>query len=150
MIRKTVLSIVLCLSAMACQHNNGDIGWLFGSWLLYSMTVDGETPADFNPEDTFWEFQNNIVDISRVGFMYEKQDRWGTWSEDDDCLLLDFNHYQLGVNPGTQHFAAPEWLGFPPRKTVRLRYLSRTSKHMSLSWVSEDGSTYIYSLRKIW
>ena len=74
--RRLLMIILPLLLFCSCRMNNGDIGDLFGSWLLYSMTVDGQTPEDFDAEETFWEFQNNIISISRVEFMYDKESRW--------------------------------------------------------------------------
>ena len=150
MIKKFVIAFVTLLALASCRMNNGDIGDFFGSWLLYSMTIDGETPDKFNPEETFWEFQNNIIEISRVDFMYDKDGRWGTWSEDDDKLVLDFTHFEYGVNPGTIQFAGPEWIGFPKQGVISLTFVSRSSKHMTLSWHDTNGRIYVYSLQKIW
>lgn len=138
------------MTLAACRMNNGDIGDYFGSWLLYDMTVDGVTPESFNNEETFWEFQNNIIQISRVDEFYDKEGRWGTWSEEDGKLLLNFTHFDYGTNPGTGQYAAPEWIGFPKKGIITLTFVSRSSKHMTLSWHDSTGAIYIYSLRKIW
>lgn len=142
--------ILFAVAISSCRVNNGDIGDLFGSWLLYSMTVDGETPEHFNPEETYWEFQNNIIEISRVGLMFDKEGRWGTWTEDDDRLTINYTHFEFGINPGTLQYAAPEWLGFPRKGVFALDIISRSSTRMILSWQDSSGSTFVYSLRKIW
>lgn len=130
--------------------NNGDIGDLFGSWLLEDMTVDGVTPEDFDPEATFWSFQNNIIQISRVEFMYEQDYRWGTWTQDDNQLILNYTHHDGGEAPGTYPYNAPQWLGFPSNSLITLDFRSRSSRRMALSWQNAKGQTYVYSLRKIW
>lgn len=134
----------------SCKVNNGDIGDFFGSWLMYSMTVDGDIPEDFNPEQTYWEFQNNLICISRVEFMYDKESRWGTWSEDDNELRLNYTHCSQGLNPGTGQYRAPDWLGFPPNRVLSLSFVARSSNRMSLTWTDDNGRIYVYSLRKIW
>ena len=148
--RRLLMIILPLLLFCSCRMNNGDIGDLFGSWLLYSMTVDGQTPEDFDAEETVWEFQNNIISISRVEFMYDKESRWGTWSEADGKLLLNYTHHEHGVNQGTAKYSAPEWLGFPPNQIIPLTFVERTSNRMSLTRTSENGEVYVYSLRKIW
>ncbi len=151
MYRRLIILLTIAVMALCgCRVNNGDIGDYFGAWLLYSMTVDGEVPEDFNPEQTYWEFQNNIVQISRVSYMFEKKGRWGTWSEDDNTLLLNFTHYQEGYEPGSAQYRAPEWLGFPQNSIIPLTFVSRSSKRMELTWRDVEGKIYVYSLRKLW
>ena len=41
-ISRIILLIVIALSFNACTHNNGDIGDLFGTWKLETITIDGE------------------------------------------------------------------------------------------------------------
>lgn len=147
---RLIILLLPLLMFCSCRVNNGDIGDFFGSWLMESMTVDGEVPDDFNPELTYWEFQNNLVSISRVEFMYDKESRWGTWSEDGNHLLLNYTHYSQGLNPGTGQYTAPEWLGFPPNSVISLTFVTRSSKRMSLTWTDYEGHVYVYSLRKIW
>ena len=150
MIKRFVIIFITLLALGACRTNNGDIGDYFGSWLLYDMTVDGVPPESFDNEETFWEFQNNIIQISRVDELYDKDGRWGTWSEDDGKLELNFSHYDFGTNPGTGQYAGPEWIGFPKKGIITLTFLSRSSKQMTLSWHDPAGAIYVYSLRKIW
>ena len=150
MIARLLIFFLITFAAVSCRTNNGDIGFLFGSWLLEDMTVDGETPAGFNPEETFWSFQNNIIRVSRVGFMYERDDRWGTWAEEDDCLILNFTHHDNTSLPGTYPYSAPEWLGWPSNTLIQLEYISNSSSRMVLKWQGGNGENYTYSLRKIW
>lgn len=150
MMMKKALMIFAVLCLGACQMNDGGIGDYFGSWLLHSMTVDGTEDPEFDPETTFWEFQNNIIEISQVSRLYEKTGRWGTWSEEDGKLLLDFTHHENGIEPGSAHYQAPEWLHFTPNEILSLDFVSRSSKNMTLSWSDPEGRKIVYSLRKIW
>ncbi len=52
--------IIISLLCFGCTHNNGDIGPLFGTWVLDGMTVDGDK-QDIGPDDTFMQFQGKIV-----------------------------------------------------------------------------------------
>lgn len=150
MLKKLSIIAVILLALSSCRVNNGDIGDYFGSWSLYDMKIDGETPDDFDPELTFWQFQNNIIDICRVGFMYDRDGHWGTWSEENDRLLLNFMHHDVDEAPGTGGYSAPSWIGFTSDEIISLKFVSRDSKSMTLSWNSPDGRQYTYSLRKIW
>lgn len=147
--RITILSIIF-VALTACRVNNGDIGDYFGSWHLENMTIDGSVPEDFDPEATFWEFQNNIIRVLRVEFMYSYNNSWGTWSESNGQLILDFNHYSSTDEPGTGIYASPTWIGFPSGELIRLKFISRNSHRMTLQWPDPDGRIYTYSLRKIW
>lgn len=150
MLKKLSIILMILMALASCRVNNGDIGDFFGSWLLYDMKIDGETPEDFDPEATFWQFQNNIINIGRVEFMYEHFGHWGTWSEEGDQLLLNYTHHDGGNPPGEGEYQAPEWLGFTPNEILRLTFVSRSSGKMVLTWTNPDGLIYTYSLKKIW
>lgn len=150
---KTKISILLFLIyglLSSCTQNNGNIGPYFGSWLQYEMTIDGEKVTDFNPDETFWEFQNNIIEISRVNGMYEKNGRWGTWEERDGHLLLNFMHHDDQNPVGTSEYRAPEWLHFTSDEIIDLTIVSNKSSRMELQWRDPDGRLIGYYLRKIW
>lgn len=148
--RKVITLILVAVAFCSCRVNNGDIGDFFGSWLLYSMTVDGQEADGFDQESTFWEFQNNIILISQVDDLFEKNERWGTWVDEGNRLLLNFTHSENGIAPGTGPYRAPEWLYFPENEIIGLTFTERTSKQMALSWQDQSGHTIVYSLRKIW
>ena len=150
MLKRLSFIAVILLALCSCRVNNGDIGDYFGSWSLYDMKIDGETPADFDPELTFWQFQNNIIDICRVEFMYDRVAHWGTWEEENGSLLLNFMHHNGNDAPGSGEYSAPAWIGFTSDEIMSLSFVSRASKRMTLSWNSPDGHQYVYSLRKIW
>ncbi len=150
MLKRLSFIAFLLLTLRACRVNNGDIGGCFGSWLLYDMKIDGETPDDFDPELTFWQFQNNIIDICRVEFMYDRVTHWGTWSEENGKLLLNFMHHDGDEPSGIGGYSAPAWIGFTSDEIMSLTFVKRESNRMTLSWNSPDGHLYIYSLRKIW
>ena len=142
--------MVLLLVLGSCRVNNGDIGDFFGSWLLYDMKIDGETPENFNPEQTFWQFQNNIINIGQLDFMYDHVGLWGTWEELGDHLLLNYQHHNGGDAPGTGGYAPPTWIGFTSDEIIDLTFVSRSSGRMTLTWTNPDGLVYTYSLRKLW
>lgn len=146
----SLLLILICGLLSSCTQNNGNIGPYFGSWLQYEMTIDGEKVTDFNPDETFWEFQNNIIEISRVNGMYEKNGRWGTWEERDGHLLLNYTHSDDNNPAGQGAYRAPEWLYFPSNTVINLTILSNKSGRMTLEWHDSDGKIIRYYLRKIW
>lgn len=142
--------MLVAVAFCGCRMNNGDIGDFFGSWLLYSMTIDGNEAENFDTESTYWEFQNNIIEISRVDSHYQKWGRWGTWVDDGDRLLLDYTHGDEDYAPGTDIYQAPEWLYFPSNQIIVLNFVERQSKRMVLSMQDDKDRRIVYSLRKIW
>lgn len=148
--RISLLLIILIATLSSCTQNNGNIGPYFGSWLQYDMTIDGEKAPDFKTDETFWEFQNNIIEISRVDGMYEKNGRWGTWEERDGQLLLNFMHHDDQNQVGTSGYRAPEWLYFTSDAIIDLTIVSNKSGQMTLQWHDGDGRLICYYLRKIW
>lgn len=148
--KKIIFILLIAVTMGSCRVNNGDIGDFFGSWLLYSMTVDGNEAPGFNPEETFWEFQNNIIEISRVDERFDKSGRWGTWSETDSDLLLDFTHSDDKYAPGTDIYQAPEWLYMPANEVIVLHFTERKATRMKLGWTDREGRLISYALRKLW
>lgn len=142
--------MLVAVAFCGCRMNNGDIGDFFGSWLLYSITIDGQEAEGFDTESTYWEFQNNIIEISRVDSHYQKWGRWGTWVDDGDRLLLDYTHGDEDYAPGTDIYKAPEWLYFPSNQIIVLNFVERHSKRMVLSMQDDKDRRIVYSLRKIW
>lgn len=146
-----VAAIVVGAALQGCTSNDGNIGPWFGSWSLTGMTADGTVPADFTPGATVWEFQADVVHITRRAD-HSTLDRssWGTWSESSDLLILDFTHSQTGVAPGTGDYSAPTWLGLPANAVSELTIVSHPGRQMRLSFNSPEGVTYQYTLEKTW
>lgn len=151
--KKTLFLLTILLSLAACQ-NDGHIGSLFGTWGLQSMTVDGVAPDDFDPSLTTWSFQNNIVRIVLNGDHHAWTDRTGTWEKTSrsgkNYLDLNFTHGSDDVPAGTGGFRAPEWLGFPENKIIPLEFIKDSSREMILTFTSDEGHVYTYTLRKTW
>lgn len=145
-----IIAFIASFSFQSCRVNNGDIGDLFGSWLVYDMTVDGTTPADFNPALTYFEFQNNILFITRVDDRYDKYLNVATWTRHDDILSLNFTHSDKNQPAGTGSYAAPEWLLMPSDTILDLHIFNPSSSHMTLSFTDLQGRIITYQLRKIW
>lgn len=150
MIRRIGILFIASFILSACRVNNGDIGNYFGSWLVYSVIIDGEPAPDFDSESTFFEFQNNIIFVTTVDKYYDKSYRVGTWSEDDGFLYLDFTHSSANIEAGTDWFQAPEWLYFPSNKVIPLKLFNASSSRMELIYNDSEGRVIQYYLRKIW
>ncbi len=144
----TLLYILLLTVCTACTQNNGYIGSLFGTWALTSMTVNGETPKTFKSDDTFWSFQNTIINVQQVADHYQYVSHYGTWEESDGQLLLNFTHSDDVNAAGEGPYLAPTWIGFPKNEIVELTYVTKKSRHMELTWTNRDGDVFYYILTK--
>lgn len=135
------------LLAAACQ-NNGDIGYLFGTWRIDSMTVDGQ-PDPAAAAQTLISFQNDIIEVQRI---FDADGTFanffGTWAEDGDIITINFTHH--ADDPDDQAFNAPEWLGWTAAHPMQLSVSSRSSRTVTWTFTADDGTVYVYNLRKTW
>ena len=138
----------MALVTGACRQNNGDIDFLYGSWALTGYTVDGETPADFEPDLTFFSFQNSIVRVSIVDDHHSFMARWGTWTRDDKVMTFDFGHSDDFTPAGTGAYAPPSWIGIS-EPDVRMEIVSRDGKDMTMMYNAPDA-VRVYTLKKTW
>lgn len=143
-----IILVIMAAVSAGCTQNGGTIGPLFGTWSLISMTVDGTDAEGFDPENTFWSFQSNIIRVVHTLPDHDYADRMGSWTATDNGLSLNFTHSDDNTAPGQSVWAAPEWLGFPSSGVFELTYLERPGNRMVLKWVNDRGETYVYSFRK--
>lgn len=150
--KNIALNILLLLPLLSfcsgCTHNNGDIGPLFGSWVLDEMTVDGKV-QDLGDDNTFIQFQGKVVMTKliddRHSLLFYSV---GSWERSGDELALDYTHYDDKSEPGTGQYSAPYWLLFETNAVNIVRIVSLNSKHMQLEYRTSDGKTAFYKFRK--
>ncbi|MDE7427085.1 MAG: lipocalin-like domain-containing protein [Muribaculaceae bacterium] len=143
-------ALMMLLSACVSNHNDGDIGALFGTWNLVSMSCDGEK-MDVETHPTVIQFQNNIIKVSRLQAPdqpFSMDSGIGTWEETEEQFLLNFTHSDDKYAPGTAIYAAPEWLGWEQNTILHLQKLSMSDKVMTWSYTSPDGRVWRYELKK--
>ena len=148
---KRLSSYIICVAALlfgACTHNNGDIGPLFGTWVLDEMTID-DTPADLGHNNTFMQFQGHIV-LTKLIDPRHSMLRYcaGTWTREGDVLALDYTNSDDNNPAGTGTYAAPEWLLLETNAINRLNILSIDNGHMRLRYIDADGCIVVYNFRK--
>jgi hypothetical protein len=145
-----MLIFALVIALTGCRTNNGDIGVYYGSWALKSVTIDGVEDTAWSSDNmwTTWSFQNNVICISRTNDLQDMDTRWGTWSEDNGKLLLDFRHSDDNAAAGSGQYAAPSWLYFERNTVTTLGIDAQTSKSMTLSIVDANGRKIVYTLKK--
>lgn len=147
-------SVVIACCA-GCTRNNGDIGDWFGTWQMTAIMADGEPVAGYE-RNIFWKFQNEILNLVRVDTgegENSRDDRWGTWKQEGDRLMVDFT-YSDDKNPvesgeaGTSIYAPFPIMHIPYGKVSDLVIESRSGSSLTLTYVASDAVAYTYTLKK--
>lgn len=140
-----ILSILM-LAFSSCTHNDGDIGILFGTWKVTSVTIN-DRPMDSYSGGMFFAFQNDVVGVKNLIESYPNVPDWnyGRYYYADaeyngvmcSHLVIDFTEIINFV---------PE--GVPMDKGRNVVYV-RESSSSSMVWeMRRNSSTYIFSLQK--
>ncbi|MDE6498969.1 MAG: lipocalin-like domain-containing protein [Muribaculaceae bacterium] len=143
-----LLAAAAALIAGGCTHNDGDIGPLFGSWLVEDMTLDGERVAA-GEEHGYVQFQGAVVMCKliddRHSLLFYSV---GSYEREGDALLLNFTHSDNTTAPGELQYSAPQWLLLTPNAVNRMEILALDNKKMKLKHITPDGYIVEYSFRK--
>ena len=146
-----IVLLIIALTFNACTHNNGDIGELFGTWKLQSITIDGEIDSSYD-NNVLWKFQSSIMSMIRANdSTHNRLETWGTWSyaNDDTQLELNFTHTDNdNPKPGsTKYSPLPET--YLPKATIfTLDIIKLNNNEMILVYHSIDGKEYRYKFKK--
>lgn len=146
-----IVLLIIALTFNACTHNNGDIGELFGTWKLQSITIDGEIDSSYD-NNVLWKFQSSIMSMIRANdSTHNRLETWGTWSyaNDDTQLELNFTHTDNdNPKPGsTKYSPLPET--YLPKATIfTLDIIKLNNSEMILVYHSIDGKEYRYKFKK--
>lgn len=134
----------------SCTHNNGDIGSWFGIWKLTAMEVDGVTDSSYEG-DIFWSFQTSVFKMTEATAedLRERDERWGTWTEEGGDLLLNFTHSSDAFPGGGVGSYAPLPATYIPANQVsRLKILKYPGSEMELSFTTSSGKQITYFLTR--
>ncbi|MDE6196979.1 MAG: lipocalin-like domain-containing protein [Muribaculaceae bacterium] len=143
-----ILLTIIAMCSWSCTQNHGHIGRLFGSWYLYDMTVDGDTPDDFDYAELFWSFQSDVIRVTERFPYHVAGKSYGTWTETESTLTLNFTHSDPSHPAGTHGYRPPEILGFNCTDPIVLTYLEKEKNTMTLEQRRADGKTYVYFLKR--
>lgn len=144
------LSYIFLLAAAlllgACTQNNGQIGPWFGTWRLDRIDIDGNADKAY-PGNVIWKFHSDIVAIIAVDDIeHDAIPAWGTWSEENGVLTLNFT-YSDTDNPNQWDKYTPPASTHIPAGISRLDIVSLSTARIILKYVSSDA-TYTYYLKK--
>lgn len=149
---RTYLAIIsIAIMAAGCTQNNGNIGRLFGSWVLDEATLDGAPLVLPEGTETFWSFQGDIIMVTLSHGNHEYSKRYGTFSElPDNIMRLTFTYSSDAVPEGTGIYGAPEWLGFPSSGVFDLSVADSPKNRLVLTYSAPGNGIYIYKFSKTW
>ena len=150
---RIIALLFIALSLNACTHNNGDIGALFGTWKLESITADNEIDSVYAEADNIiWKFQSSVMSMIRANdSTHNRLETWGSWSyaNDDTQLLLDFTHTDsYNPKPGSTKYSPLPELHMPKASTFYVDIIKLNGKEMTLRYNATDGKEYIYKFKK--
>lgn len=130
----------------ACTQNDGHIGDWFGTWRLTAIETDGRPDPGYSG-NVIWKFHSDIVAIIAVDDAeHDAIPAWGTWSEADGVLTLNFT-YSDADNPNEWDKYTPPASTHIPAGITRLDIVSLSTAGITLKYVAPDA-TYTYYLKK--
>lgn len=148
---RIIALIILTFSFNACTHNNGNIGELFGTWKLQSISIDGETDTSYIC-NVLWKFQSSVMCMVRANDdTHNKFESWGTWSyaNDDTQLELNFTHTDNdNPNQGSMKYSPLPETYLPKATISTLDITMLNGSEMILVYHSIDGKEYRYKFKR--
>ena len=138
-----VFMVCVAVGLPSCSDNDGDIGLLFGLWSLQEVTVDEHTDPDIMPGTTFFAFQTDIVQVTRLLPHNDTELRTGTWSFDSGILTLDFGHRDNATKPSQHEYAPPAWI-YITEPVTEMKFIKSGDDKICLS-----NGRYSYTLVKV-
>lgn len=142
LIRTLAVTAMILMAIPSCMQHNGNIGDFFGTWKLTSLEIDGEKAPDYEAT-TFFQFQTDVIRVSRIEPHQLYTHRYGQWSRDGETLCLDFGF--TATDPG--EYEAPTWIRLERGKNF-LHIVTLTSRNMVLTLQHPDSTTITYTLHK--
>ncbi|MGN0228609.1 MAG: lipocalin-like domain-containing protein [Muribaculaceae bacterium] len=135
---KIFMAMVLLAAAVSCTTNNGDIGEWMGRWKLTSIEQNGSEMNEY-ADNLFFAFQSTVFEVRKVGYFYEHDEKFGTWSDDGKGTLV--------ISFPDERYKPFEELHFSQERNV-LTYDKIDAKGFTLILHAPDGNTYTYHLVK--
>lgn len=149
LIMMPLLTAVTALT-QGCTHNNGDIGRWFGTWSVENILVNGEPYAAYD-HNMVWKFQNSVFSMQLINtnpIIHDRQQRWGSWSESGNTLILDFTHSDNTDAPG-EGIYVPFLVSLLNRTGVTVLDIEKSDgKSLTLGFTNNQGERITYLIKK--
>lgn len=156
---KKILYIFLTLLALvttnSCRINNGDIGELYGTWVLTEMEVDGQKYDQWRLSDypeTFFQFQGDICMVIRTNELYDYLYQVCTWywETEDTNIALNFTHSddRYPSMPNGYMYGPPSWLLMSQPIVYGFDVVWDGDNRMTWTTVNQEGQRLTFHLKK--
>ncbi|MDE6534892.1 MAG: lipocalin-like domain-containing protein [Muribaculaceae bacterium] len=143
--RLTLLLIgFVALLTASCTHNNGDIGFWFGTWQCEEITIDGVKKTDYT-RNMFFKFQTNVCDIVVTYPHNEYRQRFAEFKEHNDgTITLDFSYtadgdFAYDFNPPAESML---------KKGLNVLHYDKINGKKLILTFENDDQTITYTLKK--
>lgn len=141
-----IIPLILVLLSIGCTRNDGDIGPWYGQWKLVELTSASQPVAGYK-DNIFFAFQNNIIQIVTIKSEVDEAICWGEWKEQDNKLVLDFDHREDASDEDNWNYTPPAILGFSPTSTY-LDIVKLSGSEIILRQSIDGVTQYTYRLKK--
>lgn len=150
---KTLSRIILIITALislnACTHNNGDIGHLFGTWRLNTITINSEVDSVYAKADNvLWKFQSSVMSMIRADDVtHNRVEIWASWeyTDNETRIALNFTHTDdNNTTPGASKYSPLPEMHLPKACIVHVDIITLSHSEMVLRYTAEDGTEYMY------
>lgn len=144
------MAAAVLIAVTACTQNNGNIGHLFGSWVLQSATLNGEFYPMPSGTHTYWSFQADIIRIILEEEHHVAGSSYGTFQELPHGIMRVNFTYSDNSNPeGSGIYSAPLWMGFPASGVFDLT-VSGSGDRLDITYIKSPSEVFIYKFSKTW
>lgn len=148
---RIILLISLAISFNACTHNNGDIGDLFGTWKLQSITIDGVIDTTYQ-DNVLWKFQASVMSMIRANDKdHTRHEGWGSWeyANDETQIIVDFTHTDNDhPNMGSDKYSPLPETYIPKASISILDIIELDNSKLTLRYISNKGIEYVYKFKR--
>ncbi len=128
--------LVMVISGIACTRNNGDIGPIFGRWILESADCRN-CPQITWEGDLFLAFQNDVVQMTQTFNDNYSESTFGSFRLTDNTMFIDFKSPLYPVNPA---------FGIPAQAELQL--LELTGNKLVIEYNPTEDSSITYTFHK--
>jgi len=145
-LQHTLIALMTLVGLSACTHNDGDIGTWFGTWQVEDISCASTDCTGYTSDcqNYYFQFQGDICTVRYVSPMHDEEVDYGTWSEGDGTLDIDFPdsnvaYFHVFANLLNLE-SSPQHLHF----TIN----SSTSTEVTLAYTDATGNNWTLLLRK--
>lgn len=135
-IRFILVFSCLLLAQSSCIQNGGNIGKIFGKWVVIRIEGDNMDPPS-QDGDLYFSFQKDVLKVQRDKGHHDIAEIFGSFRMEDDKLYLSFPEEDQ-----------PPFVQTGLDRNSELQILKLTGREMELRYAVSSDKSLIYFLRK--